>query len=334
MRAPPWLNATASRLATLLTCACLGVGLGAVELAGQTAAPPVTPSAPDAQPVPSPDHSARGAVEAGIEAAVRDFRQEPRFKTLSEKQVRDRLEFVAGNVIFAMVHEIGHMLIAEMGLPVLGREEDAADAFATLTGLRLANALSERVLMQSARGWFLSNRRDEKRRIQITFYDEHGLDKQRAYNIVCLMVGSNPEKFHALADMTKLPADRQRTCQGDYASASWSWEKALEPHIRKPDQLKTKIEVGYADGSRYAVYAKGFREMRLLETLADHLADRFVWRGPIGLEMMSCGLPNAHWDLATRTVSVCYELAADFAEMYRDFASDQKSQRVARKYKR
>src|SRR5438477_5007058 len=29
------------------------------------------------------------------------------------------------------LHEIGHVLIAEMKLPVLGREEDAADTYAT-----------------------------------------------------------------------------------------------------------------------------------------------------------------------------------------------------------
>ena len=46
--------------------------------------------------------------------------------------------------------------ISEMALPVLGREEDAADAFAIVTGLKLGSAFSDRVLTESARGWFLS----------------------------------------------------------------------------------------------------------------------------------------------------------------------------------
>jgi hypothetical protein len=34
---------------------------------------------------------------------------------------------VAGNTLVLLSHELGHVLIAEMRLPLLGREEDAAD---------------------------------------------------------------------------------------------------------------------------------------------------------------------------------------------------------------
>jgi hypothetical protein len=248
---------------------------------------------------------------------------EPRFKGLSEQERRDRIEFVSGNVLFALVHEVGHMLIAEMGLPVLGREEDAADAFATITGLKIGDAFSDRVLTASARGWFLSDLRNQKENIKTVFYDEHGLDKQRAYNIVCLMVGSDPEKFAQLATMTKLPEDRQGSCQGDFSNASWSWEKALAPHIRKPDQPKTTIAVAYKDGPKYEIFSRGFRRMMILETVADHLADRYVWRRPISLEMSTCNEPAAHWDLQTQKITVCYELAADFAQLFRDYSSEQ-----------
>jgi hypothetical protein len=46
---------------------------------------------------------------------------------------------------------------------VLGREEDAADDFAILTGLDVvANEFSLRVLVNAAKGRFLSARRDRK----------------------------------------------------------------------------------------------------------------------------------------------------------------------------
>jgi hypothetical protein len=47
------------------------------------------------------------------------------------------VEFVAGNMLFVMLHELGHTAIAEMGLPVLGRMEDAADSFAALRLIRV-----------------------------------------------------------------------------------------------------------------------------------------------------------------------------------------------------
>ena len=274
---------------------------------------------------------------AGLEAAVREAANDPRFKGQSEQQRRDIIEFVAGNVIFAVAHEVGHMLISEMGLPVLGREEDAADAFAVVTGLKLGNAFSDRVLTESARGWFMSEARNKREKIQTVYYDEHGLDEQRAYNIVCLMVGSSPQRFSALADKTKLPDERQGTCQGDYSNASWSWEKVLTPHIRKPDQAKAPITAVYADSKEYEYLKRSFAHMRLLEILAEHLADRYVWRGPVAFEMTTCGEPGAHWDLSLRKIVVCYELAVDFANLYRGYANHEvgpPSLKVAKNAKR
>ena len=59
--------------------------------------------------------------------------------------------------------------------------------------------------------------------------------------------------------------------------------------------------------------------MRLLETLAEHLSDRYVWRGPVGFEMATCGEPGAFWDLSMRKIIVCYELAVDYANLYRGY---------------
>src|SRR5262249_17238816 len=80
-------------------------------------------------PAPAPG-GASGQVAAKLDAVVKEFSHDPRFKGQSQEQIRDRIEFIVGNVIFATFHEVGHMVIAEMGLPVLGREEDAADSFA------------------------------------------------------------------------------------------------------------------------------------------------------------------------------------------------------------
>src|SRR5687768_12673118 len=53
--------------------------------------------------------------EARLDAAVASLASDPRFKGLSEAQRRDRIEFVVGNVLFALMHEVGHMAISEMG---------------------------------------------------------------------------------------------------------------------------------------------------------------------------------------------------------------------------
>jgi hypothetical protein len=264
--------------------------------------------------------------EARLDQVVLDMAGDPRFSGLSGPQRRDRIEFVVGNVLFALMHEVGHMAISELRLPVLGREEDAADAFATVVGLKMGSDLSHRILMQSARGWFLSDRRNRKEQVQTAFYGEHGLDQQRAYNIVCIMVGSDPEKFAELATKTALPPERQASCIGDFSNASWSWNKALAPFVRPDNGPKTAITVSYRDGGKpYALFAEGFRQLGLLETVAEHLADHLAWPRPVGLEMRSCNEPAARWELTERKIVVCYELAADFAQLYRDYANEAES---------
>ena len=68
--------------------------------------------------------------------------------------------------------------------------------------------------------------------------------------------------------------------------------------------------------------------MRLLETIAESLSDRFVWREPISLEMQTCGESNARFEFRTKKVIVCYELADEFSGLYyrygRSFSLDAK----------
>jgi Putative metallopeptidase len=45
---------------------------------------------------------------------------------------QDLTEFVVGNMLFVGFHELGHALVGQLTLPVLGRAEAAADSFATL----------------------------------------------------------------------------------------------------------------------------------------------------------------------------------------------------------
>ena len=78
------------------------------------------------------------------------------------------------------------------------------------------------------------------------------------------------------------------------------------------------MNYGVARGN-LEVYAQLFRNLRFLEAIAEFAADRFAWRAPISIEMRSCGDADATWTIATRTLNVCYEMAQDFAELYRDF---------------
>jgi hypothetical protein len=251
---------------------------------------------------------------SGIDDATTVIGNLPRLKKMSPQAKRELVEFVMGNTLFAMAHEIGHGLINEMNMPVLGREEDAADSFAIVNALRMSSVFTERVLIGAAKGWVLAAKRDKKRGNALAFYDEHGLDLQRAYNVVCLMVGSDPEKYKALAAGTKLPEERQTSCVWEWKNTSWSWNEMLKPHLRSADQPKVTVKVEYEETEKYAIQAQVLRQMGLLEALAVNAAERYAWPNPFSILARSCGEANARW--RTRTLTLCYELVDEFIEIF------------------
>ena len=275
-------------------------------------------SAPTASAQPTEQQS---RIAAAIDGAVKALDSSPKLKKMSPQAKRQLVEFVIGNTMFVMAHEMGHALINEMNMPVLGREEDAADSFAVVTALKIGSEFSERVLIEAGKGWVLSSKRDKKQKNALAFYDEHGLDLQRAYNVVCFMVGSNPDKYKSLAEDTKLPEERQASCVRDYKTTVWSWDEMLKPHLRPADKPKVAIKVEYQDDEKYAIQVKILRQMGLLEALATHAADRYVWPNPFSMVARSCGEPNATWNIGARTLTLCYELASEFVELFQGYSS-------------
>ena len=77
-------------------------------------------------------------------------------------------------MLFVLLHEMAHVSITQMGLPVLGRTEDAADTYATLRLIRSGSNFSHRVLTEAAQGWFMADRRDQKAGDKVAYYDDHG----------------------------------------------------------------------------------------------------------------------------------------------------------------
>lgn len=254
--------------------------------------------------------------EDRLEAAVLAISSHPRVKDVAPEKIKATTEFALGNTLFALMHEMAHGLITDLGLPVLGREEDAADAFATVMMLSMKTAVTHRVLVNAAKGWMISARRSRESGEGDIYYDAHGLDLQRAYNIICLMVGSDPEQFDDLANEANLPEERRQTCQGDYSNASWSWNKALEPFLRAPELAPVKYAIVFdkPEGS-LDIFKQAFQASDIMGYVAK-FAGRFEWRHGFAIDVSSCGDPGASWSVPERKIVFCYELADDFVKLY------------------
>jgi Putative metallopeptidase len=302
------------------------VVMGWVGFAGSTSAASMQPKASVPAPfecsathLPEGSSSPLESFQAGIDEVAREFGKD-RSHRLTSEQRRARAEFVFGNMLFVTAHELGHALVSELDLMVLAREEDVADAYATIGVLKCGADFARRVLVEAAKGLFLNAQRDKKAGDVPQYYERHGLDEQRAYQIVCLMYGSDQVRFKDLADETQLPQDRRRSCGWDYDTASRSWDRALAPHLRTAEQPKPRIEVIYGEAKgNLATYARVFKAARFLETVIEQVADRFAWPASIAVEMRSCGDANARWTIPTRRLHVCYELAEEFVELYHDY---------------
>jgi hypothetical protein len=265
---------------------------------------------------------AAGALQfqARVDQAAHALEDDPHLKDLTHEQRMNLIEFVAGNMLFALNHELGHALVSELGLPVLGKEEDAVDAFAALSMLAIGDSVSDRVLNETTTGWFMDAKRNAAEGTRVPFYDQHGVDKARAYDILCLMVGSDRDKYAAAATKAEMPPDRQTTCLTDYSNASWSWTTVLRPHLRPASHPAQKFAVAYGSGQgQHDGWAKAFQTVGILELVSGLATDRYVWRRPIRFEMQACGTPNADWDIAHQRIVLCYEMAQDFASLYRGY---------------
>lgn len=274
-------------------------------------------------PPPSPSPESRQSFQALIGEQARLLARNPRLRRVAPGGQQALAEFVVGNLLFVAMRELGNAVVSEISLPLPGGAEQAYDDLAGLALLKLGETnFSDRILIEGAKGWFMRARR-EKVRGAPDYYDRHDLDPRRAYRIVCLMFGADAARFKALPEETALPAERMRGCGWDYDRLSRSWDVALTPHRPAADQPKARVDVSYGVAAGdLAVYAQVLRNLRFLETIAEFAADRLAWRAPISIELRRCGKANAAWNAPTRTLQLCYEMARDFAKLYRDFGRD------------
>jgi Putative metallopeptidase len=309
--------------------------LMAVLFIGLAETPRAQPAPMNAAPAAQPTPIQFDRFKARIDDAVRGLGNESRLKNVSLQQRQELAEFVSGNMLFVLLHELAHAAISELDLPVLGRPEDAADSFAALTLINIKSSFSDRVLSDAAMGWFLADRRDQKEGDTLPYYDAHGLNQQRAFQIVCYMVGADPIRFKDLATRSKLPAERQESCSNDYTKAAKSWGMVLQPHLRAPDQPRTMIDVVYGDAKgKLETAAQVGRTIQLLEPVATRSSDLVVWPAPFSLEMQTCGDANAQWLVTKRKLTLCYELAEDFVDLYRAYGATAAESKPKAKAKR
>ena len=220
-------------------------------------------------------------------------------------------DFVYANTLHTLFHELGHALISEFQLPVLGQEEDAVDTFATIEVINYFSADAEWLLTDVALAWLISH--DTIAPEDQHYYGEHDLDAQRAYRTICHLYGADPDAFEDAADWIELPEDYRDTCAEMSPLAVDAWNVLLDAMgaLRDTDAPAQEINLVYDDHPlKDALIQNG-----ALDWIRSYAIENFSWPKPLTFRAETCEEANAYWDPNNRTMSLCYELIEDWIGM-------------------
>ena len=141
------------------------------------------------------------------------------------------IDTVIGPFVDTVLHEFAHALFDYHDIPILGREEDAADQVAASIYLQAVGNEEDRRLITGTVWAYLMEVQDTDPPDMEEYADEHSTSEQRAINLVCLAYGSNPKLFWDLPALAELPEYRVDICEEEYELISMAYQALIGPYI-------------------------------------------------------------------------------------------------------
>jgi len=226
-------------------------------------------------------------------------------------------DFIINNTIGTLYHELGHAFIDLFQLPVLGREEDAADSLSVLMMLqRTPDELIDQMMQDSAEVYYMTEEESQALGYVPDFSDSHSLDLQRYYGVLCVVYGSDPERFQELADYEELPADRQSGCSFDYEQAANSWGMLLDPHVADGTSEGGRVVLSFdpADDA-HARLAALAESSDLVQAFPGDIESSYVLPADLTVTFTHCNEENAWYYSSDKSITMCYEIMESFERM-------------------
>jgi len=128
---------------------------------------------------------------------------------------------------FVFLHEIGHALIDTYKLPITANEEDAADRCSSFINLEELGNDGVKAVLAAAEAFQIESRESSNHARNMA--DEHLLQEQRFYNSLCMLYGSDPNKYASILEKGFLPKERAVRCPNEYQRTVESWQSLLQP---------------------------------------------------------------------------------------------------------
>lgn len=200
--------------------------------------------------------------------------------------------FTRSNIIGTLYHEVAHALVDLLDLPIMGLEEDAADAFAIHLIDQLHPEMEARAMVQDIA--YLYGFEHEERGGDFPFWSRYSTDARRGFNALCFFYGGDPGGRSGFARKVDLPIERQDTCPEERARQKMAWDAVLArvPGPGNSLRLRTRrdpVEPLLAEALR------GLNEIMALPR-------------PVSVRVEPCQEPNAYYETGPDTILICSEL--------------------------
>jgi len=277
-------------------------------------------------------------------ALLESLKDEPGF-IASEANLKRVDALVRAALEFVLFHETAHMLLIDHRIPNPGGRsggEIAADRFAAFVMTpppRAAGAPKE--MLDPAAGeapavlWATAMWRQEQRRLEASgqphdWADEHGLPEQRLHQVMCLIYGSDPDRWiqqQAFADAVSNA--RRDLCIAEAAENADFWRRHVLAHFDDAADPASRYNpaVHYEPATDdLAGLQNWFASTGMLEEFAGVIGSIRLPEGASQLEMpvtivaSACetdqgNVINAFWNPNARTMIVCYPLIGYFESL-------------------
>ena len=159
--------------------------------------------------------------------------------------VTDASDYSYNVINYILYHEIAHTIIHIYELPVTGLEEDVADQFAVLMASYTSYdgtddyspgqdilhdvvkyyAYEDEYWNVTCPGLYFTD--EDRLACQNPYWNAHGLDIQRFYNVSCYTYGSDPEYSEYIVTDELLPEDMAVGCEDEYWQIAYAWDHLL-----------------------------------------------------------------------------------------------------------
>jgi len=206
-------------------------------------------------------------------------------------------KFAEDVTLHVVLHELGHALVREFDLPVLGNEETLADAFATCFVIRHLPDRANDVIFARVRSLMIEAA--EVSRDEWTIEGEHNNDARRAHQIVALALAADAKAFSSLAKEIGMSEDAIDNAQDYGTEIHRSWRRILQPLMMPTGSLSKEVRLVIDEGS---IFATAIKEGGLANDIRIVLQS-FDWHSQVSV-FFAEGEGGAGWNRSRRTVTV------------------------------